>query len=986
MKSKYLSLFFVIFFISGFSGLIYQSIWTHYLKLFLGHASYAQILVLIIFMGGMALGSAISARLSGKLSNLILIYGICEGLIGLSALVFHATFNHATNFALDTIFPALDSAVSISIIKWTMGAVLILPQSILLGATFPLLAGGLLRRFPMQEGRGLAMLYFVNSIGASIGILFNAFLLIPNLGLPGAIMTAGLINILLFIVTYALSKNDSYPSIIKTPTENALSTRVVYVLLAVAGMTGFASFMYEIAWIRMLSMVLGSSTHSFEIMLSAFILGLAIGGFILRNKLDSLKNPIKTLLYIQVAMGILAILTIPFYNYMYHIMAFMFNALTQTNEGYFLFLVTSLFISMLIMLPATICAGTTLPLITFILLKHSQKDSAIGKIYAVNTFGSILGVLCAIGLVMPFLGLKWVIGIGAWVDIAAGFLLLTLLKDKISAKVRLIFVSVALIFLIFPMIVSLNKSLMASGVFRYGDGNFDFTNIAFQKDGRSSTVVVKKNENFWSLLNNGKPDAALAISLDKGSALDDEPTMIVLGTLPFLFNSDPENIAAIGLGSGLTTHTLLGSNTLKQMDTIEIEPAVYEATQLFKSRVNRIFTDSRSDIHFDDAKTFFAAQQKRYDVIISEPSNPWVSGISGLFSEEFYHNIKRYLNKDGHLVQWIQMYELSPELVSSIYWAMRKNFSNIYLYRLASGDMAMVASNSAQQPNYRNPFNHPKLVHDLNNIKINTPEDLKALYLGNTDSLSLFFSQFGQHANSDFFPILDIGASKARFMNQNAASIFQLKASRVLNAFTNNEMEVVDNISENNWSFNARILQVTRSFNFFMDKSVEENISALKSDDNLRVSYFKNALNQCSNKLRGDEKEELGTLFEKVNITFWQVMPDKEMLDFYKKVSQCKQILSPSAVLALRAHQNWLLQKPDQVFQESLQYLLTKPSWQTEEEKKVVILLLGSTLLMNSKEQIKGVYSFVSQRVPQEFYHDMEFGSLIMAIKKQTLK
>ncbi|MBI1966109.1 MAG: fused MFS/spermidine synthase, partial [Betaproteobacteria bacterium] len=264
--------FFLLFTVSGFAGLIYESIWSHYLKLFLGHAAYAQTLVLAIFMGGMALGSWLCSRYSGRWRNLLVGYAAVEAAIGLSALVFHQVFVKVTDFAYDEVMPALGSPLAATALKWTMSAALILPQSVLLGMTFPLMSAGLIRSYPDHTGGTIAMLYFTNSLGAAAGVLASGFVLIALVGLPGTMLTAGILNILLALVIWLIAKDMACapPSLLRDE-RGATGARGYGLMLAVAALTGAASFIYEIGWIRMLSLVLGSSTHAFELMLSAFI-------------------------------------------------------------------------------------------------------------------------------------------------------------------------------------------------------------------------------------------------------------------------------------------------------------------------------------------------------------------------------------------------------------------------------------------------------------------------------------------------------------------------------------------------------------------------------------------------------------------------------------------------------------------------------------------------------------------------------------------
>ena len=190
---------FLIFFVSGFTGLIYESLWSHYLKLFLGHAAYAQTLVLVIFMGGMALGAAVIGKISQNLKNLLTGYAMVEIGIGLLALVFHSLFSRLVDISFAQIMPNLGSSLAVEAYKWGVALLLLLPPSVLLGTTFPLMSGAILRRFPGVAGGNLATLYFSNSLGAVLGALAATFILIGLLGLPGTLQLAGLINLLIGI-------------------------------------------------------------------------------------------------------------------------------------------------------------------------------------------------------------------------------------------------------------------------------------------------------------------------------------------------------------------------------------------------------------------------------------------------------------------------------------------------------------------------------------------------------------------------------------------------------------------------------------------------------------------------------------------------------------------------------------------------------------------------------------------------------------------
>lgn len=775
-------IYYLIFAVSGFAGLIYESIWTHYLKLFLGHAAYSQTLVLAIFMGGMALGAAICSRYSRNWSNLLLWYAVVEGIIGIFALIYHPLFDAGINYAYATIIPSIGSLTGVTVFKWIISTISILPQSILLGMTFPLMSGAFLRLFPKSSGNSLSMLYFSNSIGAVFGVLASGFILIRAAGFPGTIQMAGVINIAIAIAVWYLSRDLFKPSepITSTVSSDQLSVtpqRSYRLLLLISLGTGVASFIYEIGWIRMLSLVLGSSTHAFELMLSAFLLGLAFGGLWIKRRIDSLTDPVRTLAIIQMVMGLLALSTLPLYDGTFGIMQWLMRTLPKSDNGYLLFNLGSYGIAAAIMLPATFCAGMTLPLITNILFSRGHGEKSVGAVYAANTVGAIIGVFWAVHLGMPLLGLKGLLASGVAIDLALGILLIWRADtDYRNRQVPAVatFVCVAAVVLV-VVFVRLDPYKMASGIYRTGTKfmTHDDISLIFHKDGKTSTVSVTLDKfRNAGIKNNGKPDSAINLDINSAYA-PDEPTTIMAGALPFFYKPDAAKVANIGLGTGLTTQTILTNPKVQRADTIEIEKAVVEAGQLFRSRTDLVYSDPRSNIIIDDAKSAFSSHGRKYDIIISEPSNPWVSGVAGLFSEEFYRHVKRYLEDDGLFVQWIQLYEMDLNLVASIFKAISNNFSDYTVYLTAgNADLMIVAKKKGPLGQIKaDAFQFPAFRSMLSRININGLQDIHIREVGTKRFLEPLFNSYPIKSNSDYFPVLDQNSAKARFMNTGAFSL-----------------------------------------------------------------------------------------------------------------------------------------------------------------------------------------------------------------------
>jgi spermidine synthase len=763
------SVFFLLFTVSGFAGLIYESIWSHYLKLFLGHAAYAQTLVLALFMGGMAIGSWLCSRWSGGWRNLLRGYALAEALIGLAALAFHPVFVAATDAAYASILPALGAEIPATLFKWTLAGLLILPQSVLLGMTFPLMSAGLIRRYPAAPGESLAMLYFTNSFGASIGVLASGFVMIEKLGLPGTVQTAGALNLALAAVVWLLARGAEPPMRARPGAGRDSEAAAPFRLfLAVALLTGAASFVFEIGWIRMLSLVLGSSTHSFELMLSAFILGIACGGYWVRRRIDSIADPVRFLGIVLVTMGLLALATLPLYGEMFGLMQAVMNALAKTETGYTLFLFSSHGIALAIMFPATFCAGITLPLITYTLLHGGHGEKSIGAVYSANTLGSILGVFSAAHIGMPFLGLKGLIAAGAALDAGLGLVLLWRVAEAPRLRLGAAGLSLACFAAVLAG-VHLDAYKMASGVFRRGDlySASDAT-MLFHRDGKTTTVSLMDFGTDRSLRTNGKSDGA--INMDpNGPRVSDEITMTLTAAIPLAYRPDAASAAVIGIGTGLTTHTLLGSNALRSVETIEIEPAMAEASRRFSPRNTNAFADPRSHIFFDDAKTFFSTHNRKYDIIISEPSNPWVSGVSSLFTGEFYRLARRHLNPDGILVQWFQMYEIDASLVASVLRALGENFPDYAIYAATGSDLLIIAGETRTLARPLADITAmPGVARELRRVHVNSIWDIEVRRVGGKRSLAPMFLTYGVPANSDFYPYLDLHAARYRFLQRSA--------------------------------------------------------------------------------------------------------------------------------------------------------------------------------------------------------------------------
>ena len=791
----------LIFVLSGAAGLVYESIWTRYLGLFVGHGAYAQVLVLVIFLGGMSIGALAVSRRAERVRNPLLWYAVVELAVGLIGLVFHDAFLWATHTAYDTVFPALGPGALHLLTKWGIAALLILPQSLLLGATFPLMVAGALRPAPERAGRTIALLYFANSLGAAVGVLVAGFVLIARYGLPGTLVSAAIANLLVAGAAFVASRRrgtamvepradaDLAPADASASLAHAIPARLARIMLLVSFGTAVSSFIYEIGWIRMLSLVLGSATHSFELMLSAFILGLSIGAFVIRRRNGQHRRTLQQLAHVQLAMGMLAVATLPVYARSFEWMGAFMAAFTREDAGYVGFSIARYVLCLVVMLPATICAGMTLPLITRFLLRGANGERALGRVYGVNTLGSIVGVTLAALVLLPLLGLKWMIVAGAAIDVALGVWLLVEERrgahDPYRIRRWLPVTAAALVVGLVGVRTRFDRVVLTSGVFRYGAiRRPSAPDMVYYADGRTATVSVRRigSGAGLSLATNGKPDASLGAEwfAPPGTPAPfslDASTQVLLPLITLAHAPQARVAAVVGQGSGMSSHTLLGNPRLMKVVTIEIEPEMLRASRAFRPANRRVFDDGRSVFAIEDARSYFASQGQQFDLILSEPSNPWVAGVSGLFTTEFYAHVRRYLTPRGVFGQWLHLSEINDRLVLSVVRALADNFPAYALYSVGNKDILIVATNEPHLPSPDwSVFALPGIADDLRRVVPLTPGMLDALHIAGSETLAPLVR--GGGANSDFLPILDLGAERTRYLKEGAMGFLGLSGDR----------------------------------------------------------------------------------------------------------------------------------------------------------------------------------------------------------------
>ena len=426
------------------------------------------------------------SRRSAKLEDPLYGYAVIEVLIGLVGLVFHdLIYVPVTGWAYDSLFPALGGGPRSGIAKWALAGLLILPQSIMLGATFPLMSAGMIRRAPERPGSVLSILYFTNSLGAAAGVLLAGFVLVRMAGLPGTLLAAAILNLVVGLVAFFVAKLQSAqaggaaasgPERLLPLRERCLADRAAAAHAAPAH--GRARHRDRVVRLRGgldPAAVAGAGQRH------AFVRADALGlhpGTVARARSGSgggwrrWLRPLATLVTIQMVMGGFALLSLAFYQQSFQWTADLLAAVGRTDQGYFVFTLARYGLCLVIMLPATFCAGMTLPLITRTLFVSGAGEAAIGRVYSWNTFGSIIGAALASLLLIPLLGLKGALILGGVMDMVVG------LADRLGrccraarrsgrSRISSLALSVGATLAV-GIGVQLDRALLTSGVFRTG--------------------------------------------------------------------------------------------------------------------------------------------------------------------------------------------------------------------------------------------------------------------------------------------------------------------------------------------------------------------------------------------------------------------------------------------------------------------------------------------------------------------------------------
>ena len=759
------------FFMSGAAGLVYQVAWAKALGLIFGHTVYAAAVVLAVFMAGLAFGSVYLSRLAKGHTNPVRLYAWIEFLIAATGALSLAGLVSVRSLYV-FVYPVVSgSQVPLLALRlFGVTAVLFLP-TLLMGATLPILVQGLAHT-STNLGAGVSQLYWVNTLGAVAGTLIAGFVLLPTWGLRATICCAAAVNVLAGLTALWVSnENRTTPAVKVLPrkgnpgrsTPERPTFRFLLFLFAVVGSTAFA---YEIAWTRLLCITIGSSTYAFTLMLAAFLLGTVIGSaFFHRFFGNSRKVSIATFSRTQIGIGVTALSSLVLFPWIADMVPDLLRKADQAFSGLVL---TQFVVSALAMLPTAILFGFNFPMVVVLVDRaaagQTESSVTVGKAYAANTIGCIVGAVVSGFWLVPWLGSFRVIGVAA-----ATNLLLALALDSRESRRSVLPLGVDICCIVLAVIVGFsslfyNQPLMMLSALLYGNSHqrrltfgevVATTDLVFAKDGVNDSIAVVRTDANVSLRVNGKVDASTG----------DARTQLLLGHLGAAIHTMPRRVLIVGFGSGMTASAVARYPDIQQIDCVEIEPAVIRAAPYLGSLNRGVLSDTRVHVVFDDARNFLLTSRQKYDLIISEPSNPWIAGVATLFTDEFYAAARQRLAPGGMFVQWVQSYSLDPADLRMILATFAPHFAEVTLWRGEETDLLLLGRTDTAPLE----FNHLRALWqnqavrtDLASIDVHEPEGLVAYFL--LDDAGVRKLGEGSALNTDDHTLLEYHAPETVLM------------------------------------------------------------------------------------------------------------------------------------------------------------------------------------------------------------------------------
>jgi spermidine synthase len=682
--------------VTGATGLVYEITWQRYLATLLGAQSEATAAILALFLGGLSLGYALFGSLAHRITSrarneeaparLLALYAGCEIGIGLLAGVFPGLFALARG--LSVAVPA-EPAVLAFALDVVLCAGLILPPAILMGATVPLLTQALSRGLE-DATRIHALVYGLNTAGACIGALAGGFLLVPMFGLDGTLLLLGFINIGCGLAYLVLGRGLLGSSQAEALEEDSAQAPSGFVVAAI--LLGFSMMAIQTVLLRLGGQAFGSSEFTFALVVAIFVLCLAVGSLVVSRFGQIPKWVIVAVPWALVAWLALLYPTLDASGYWVHVVRTWFG---DTQGSFYLYQLACAGLLLVAFAIPIGLAGSTLPLLFHFLRREGRELGRVaGRLYAANTVGSVLGALLGGYLLLFWLDLDQIFRLA----IASVVLGAAIISLRVLPGTRWVWLVVPSAIGI-ALLPSWDPERLSAGLFRrrvetpltYAGPTAFYRNeskeheVISYADGPVASVAV-----FDDKPDVGRDRAIIVNGKSDGSLFGEYQTTGLLALVPALFAERAENALVIGFGTGTTVGELAALDSIRRVDAVEISREVLLAAPLFEHGNQGAFSSPKVHHHRSDAYRELIRGDRTYDIIISEPSNPWVTGIEMLFTREIYESARAKLSPGGVYAQWLQAYEIDSATLELVMRTFTSVFEHVAVWYGGPADLLLL--------------------------------------------------------------------------------------------------------------------------------------------------------------------------------------------------------------------------------------------------------------------------------------------------------
>ena len=665
---RYLPLLLLLFVGSGCAALIYEIVWFQLIELVIGSSAVSLGVLLGTFMGGMCIGSLLLPKYVKPDQHPLRAYAMLEAGIGVLGLVVLAVVplvgSIYTATAMGGLFGILWRAL--------LCAICLLPPTILMGATLPAIA-----RWVETTPSGVSWLGFFygsNIAGAVFGCLLAGFYLLRVHDMTTTTVVAVLINFAVAGAGLALSKRAPHrPAVTKTDEEtepaDAAGSRAIYIAIGLSGLSGLGA---EVVWTRLLSLMLGASVYTFSIILAVFLIGLGFGSsagsFLARGKHPrAMLGWSQLLLAVGIAWAaVMMSKSLPYWP---------INP--SLSRSPWIMFQMDLIRSLVAVFPAAFLWGASFPLaIASVVGPGQDAGKLVGRVYAANTVGAILGSLMFSVMVIPTVGTQTGERLLIGVAIASALVVFASIWDAdrsaqavatnrrdprpdVMPKAEWIGVGVALVVGL-ALMVTVPK--VPDGLVAYGRFLATYTEqprYLYVGEGMNSSIAVSEEAS-------GARNFHVAGKVEASSLPQDMRLQRMLGHLSALLVNEPKSVLVVGFGAGVTAGSFVTYPGIKRIVICEIEPLIPQVVSTYFTQQNyNVAKDPRVEIVYDDARHFVLTTKEKFDVITSDPIHPWVKGAATLYTKEYFELVKKHLNPGGVVTQWVPLYESFPDVVKS---------------------------------------------------------------------------------------------------------------------------------------------------------------------------------------------------------------------------------------------------------------------------------------------------------------------------------